>query len=66
MRAATEWGVLKKLMFGSDYPYAAPQETLDGLRRVNDLLHGTVLPPVPLDEIEAIIHRDSLSLLGLD
>lgn len=65
LRLATEWGVLPKLLFGSDFPIITPKETMDGLRRVNTILEGTKLPPVPLDEVEAIIHRDSLSLLGL-
>jgi hypothetical protein len=43
-----------------------PQETIEGTRRVNDILEGTKLPRVPEDEIEAIIHRDSLTLLGLN
>jgi hypothetical protein len=30
LRLATEWGVLDKLLLGSDYPVATPQETIDG------------------------------------
>jgi uncharacterized protein len=66
MRLATEWNVLPKLLFGSDYPVATPAETMAGLRRVNAILEGTKLPRVPEDGIEAIIHRDSLKLLGLE
>jgi predicted TIM-barrel fold metal-dependent hydrolase len=66
LRLATEWGVLPKLLFGSDYPIATPQETIDGTLRVNDILEGTRLPRVPEDELEKIIHRDSLPLLGLE
>lgn len=66
MRLATEWGVLKKLLFASDFPAATPQETIEGTRRVNAIIEGTKLPSVPEDEIEAIIHRDSLKILGLD
>jgi len=65
MRLATEWNVLHKLLLGSDFPIATPQETIDGLRTVNHMLGITGLPPVPQDALEAIIHRDSLSLLGL-
>src|SRR5947209_9391987 len=46
LRAATEWGVLDKLLFGSDFPAATPQETMDELRRVNAILDGTALPRV--------------------
>jgi predicted TIM-barrel fold metal-dependent hydrolase len=65
-RHATEWGVLHKLLFGSDFPIATPQETLDSLSRVNDVIAGTGLPPVPQDELDKIPYRDSLALLGLD
>lgn len=66
LRAATEWGVLDKLLFGSDFPASTPQATLDKLRGVNAIIRGTALPPVPEDKIEEIIHRDSLALLGLE
>jgi uncharacterized protein len=65
-RHATEWGVLHKLLFGSDFPIATPQETLDSLSRVNDAIAGTGLPPGPQDELDKIPYRDSLALLGLD
>lgn len=66
LRLATEWGALGKLLLGSDFPIATPAETIDGLRRVNDPIAGTALPSVPLDQIEELIHRDSLALLGLE
>jgi predicted TIM-barrel fold metal-dependent hydrolase len=65
MRMAAEWGVLDKLLFGSDFPASTPQETMARLRAVNDPIRGTALPPVPEEKIEEIIHRDSLALLGL-
>ncbi|HEY7029896.1 MAG TPA: amidohydrolase family protein [Thermomicrobiales bacterium] len=64
-RLATEWNVLHKLLFGSDFPIASPQETMDALWRVNDITEGTKLPRVPEDALDAILHRDSLALLGL-
>ncbi len=64
-RLATEWGVLDKLLFGSDFPVATPQETMEALGKVNDVIKGTSLPPVPEEELERILHRDSLALLGL-
>jgi uncharacterized protein len=66
LRLATEWGALDKLLFGSDFPIATPAETAAGLRRVNDPVAGTSLPPVPLDKIEVLIERDPLPLLGLE
>jgi predicted TIM-barrel fold metal-dependent hydrolase len=66
MRLATEWGVLDKLLFGSDFPIATPAETAAGLRAVNDPIAGTKLPPIPLEQIEELIERDPLPLLGLE
>jgi predicted TIM-barrel fold metal-dependent hydrolase len=65
-RLAYEWGALGKLLFGSDLPIATPRETMDALEKVNDLTTGTWLPRVPEAELEAILHRDSLALLGLE
>ncbi len=65
-RLAYEWGATGKLLFGSDLPVATPKETMDALWRVNELAEGTRLPRVPEQELEAILHRDSLALLGLD
>ena len=65
-RHAAEWGVLHKLLFGSDYPIASPKETLENLWKVNDILEGTALPRVPMEEIEKIPERNSLELLGLE
>lgn len=63
---AHEWGVMHKLLFGSDFPIATPQETMDALWRVNDVIEGTKLPRVPEAELAKILYRDSLGLLGLE
>ena len=63
---AMEYGVLDRLLFGTDYPFTTPASTIDALRRVNDMVEGTRLPRIPVDRIEALIHRDALPLLGLD
>ena len=62
-----EWNALDKLMFGSDFPAAGtPVESMAMLRSVNDVVEGTGLPRIPEREIEAIIQRNSLELLGLE
>jgi predicted TIM-barrel fold metal-dependent hydrolase len=66
MVKAGEWGVLDKIIFGTDYPITEVQETIDHLRQVNRIVEGTPLPKVDPEAIEAIIHRDALALLGLD
>jgi predicted TIM-barrel fold metal-dependent hydrolase len=65
MLIASEWGVLGKLLLGSDYPVATPAQTIEGLRGVNAIARRAGLPEIPADEIEEIIHRDALALLGL-
>jgi len=62
-----EWGVLDKLLLGSDFPaVATPAATMEMLRKVNNIVDGTNLPRIPSEEIEGIIQRDSLALLGLE
>jgi predicted TIM-barrel fold metal-dependent hydrolase len=65
LRLATEWNVLDKLVFGSDYPVATPRETLDGTLAVNRVIQGTGLPPVDVDALQAALERDTLALLGV-
>ncbi len=65
MRLAYEWSVINKLLFGTDYPFTTPQETIDGLHHLDRFIRQHHLPEVPLELIEGIIHRDALSLLGL-
>lgn len=61
-----EYGVWNKLLFGSDYPFTTVNATIRDLRCMNDMLVGTGLPRVQLEQIEKLIERDSLQLLGLD
>lgn len=61
-----EYGVWGKLLFGTDYPFTTVDATIKGLRSMNDMLEGTALPRLNMKDIEAMIHRDSLSLLGIE
>jgi hypothetical protein len=60
-----EYGVWHKLLFGTDYPFTNVNATIDGLRKLNRMLGGTALPRLSETEIEAMIGRDALGLLGL-
>ena len=60
-----EYGVWDKLLFGTDYPFTTVDASLAGLRSLNNMLEGTALPRLDADEIESVIHRDSLSILNL-
>jgi len=66
MMLAQEWGVLHKLFFGTDYPVSTPQENLDVLHNPNRIVEGTSLPRISETAMKEIIHRDVLSLLGLE
>ncbi len=63
---AQEYGVWHKLLFGTDYPFTTVNATIEGLRKLNDFTRGTGLPRLDEAQIEALIYRDSLSLLGLE
>lgn len=63
---AMEWGAMGKLLLGSDFPIATAGETIEGLRRVNDVVEGTRMPRIPEELLDAIVHADALAALGLD
>ena len=57
---------MHKLLFGSDFPVTTPEYAMRKLRGVNDILEGTKLPRISLEQIEQIIHADALNILGLE
>ena len=66
MRVFHEFSATHKMLFGSDWTLWTPQETMDGLRAIPRFAKEHNLPPIPEDEIEAIINRNSLELLDLE
>lgn len=60
-----EYGVWGKLLFGTDYPFTNINDTIGGLHKLNSMLEGTAFPRLNDAEMSAMIHRDSLALLGL-
>ncbi len=63
---AQEYGVLGRLLFGSDYPFTTPAATIEALRGVNAMVAGTALPRLSEAAMESLIHRDTLRLLNLE
>lgn len=61
-----EYGVWHKVLLGSDYPFTTISASLQGMRNMNRMLEGTNLPRLDMDKMEAMFHRDSLRLLGID
>ena len=66
MRRFHEWGVTSKILFASDWPVTLPQDNIDYLRRLNKFAKDHHLPGIPEDEIEGIINRDALDVLGVE
>lgn len=64
MVTAYEYGVTHKLLLGSDFPSATVEQTVAGLRRVNDVVAGTPLPPIPVDVQDEIIHANWRRFFG--
>ena len=60
-----EYGVWHKVLFGTDYPFTTVVATLEGMRKMNNMLEGTALPRLDMDKMEQMFERDSLSLLGI-
>ena len=58
--------VMHKLLFGTDFPFCTVDQSIQALRTVNRFAEGTGMPRIPEEEIEGIIHRDALALLGLE
>lgn len=65
LRAAVEYRITDRLLFGTDYPFATVEQTAEALRNVDRIVHGTGLPPIGEEVVEAIIERDSFALMGL-
>jgi predicted TIM-barrel fold metal-dependent hydrolase len=60
-----EYGVWSKVLFGTDYPFTTVNATIEGVRGLNKMVQGTSLPRLDEKQIENMIYRDSLALLGL-
>jgi predicted TIM-barrel fold metal-dependent hydrolase len=65
LRLVQDYGVWHKVLFGSDYPFTTVDASVEGLRRVAAVAGIPGLDPLDRDQVEAIIHRDALPLLGL-
>ncbi len=64
--SAYQYGVMDKLLFGSDFPYTSATTAIESLYRINQLVTGTNLPTVPRQQLVAIVERDAIGLLDID
>lgn len=63
--SAYQYGVMDKLLFGSDFPYTGVTDCIEKLYSLNQIAQGTNLPMVPRESLRGIVERDSMTLLGL-
>lgn len=63
--AAHEYGVMGKLLFGSDFPFRSPAACIEALYSVNQFSHSGTLPAIPREQLRGIVERDALQLLGI-
>jgi predicted TIM-barrel fold metal-dependent hydrolase len=63
--SAYQYGVIDKLLFGSDFPYTNATDCIEALYSINQIAQGTHLPVVPREALRGIVEREALALLGL-
>lgn len=66
LMAAYEYGVMDKLLFGSDFPYRSPAACIEALYSINQISLGTNLVTIPRERLRCIVERDTLTLLGIE
>jgi len=66
MRLLCEYRAEGNVLFGSDFPATTTADSIQGVRALNETVAGSNLPPVPESMIEEILHRDALTLLGIE
>ncbi|WP_437200813.1 amidohydrolase family protein [Planctomicrobium sp. SH664] len=64
-QTAREYGVEHKLIFGSDFPSATPEQAIAGLWKVNDIIQGTQFPRFPEEAIHRIIYENWKQVINL-
>lgn len=62
---AIEYGVEHKLIFGSDFPSATPEQVIAGQWKVNDIVAGTRFPTVPEETIHKMIYENWKQVIEL-
>ncbi len=65
LATAIEYGVGQKILFGSDYPFAKVDDSVEYLYDASRMATQAGLPPIPEAFIEEMLQRDSLLVLGM-
>jgi len=62
---AHQFGVIDRLLFGSDFPFLNASEGIEIIYSVNHYTMGTNLPGIPREALRGIVERDTLQVLGI-
>jgi predicted TIM-barrel fold metal-dependent hydrolase len=66
LSAAKEYGVLYKILFGSDSPMVSAVSSAEGLRTAVDQMGRVSLTSITDEELNDIMHRPTFELLGIE
>ena len=62
LMCAQEYKIADKVFFGTDFPFARVDESVEGLIHINDQLEGTSLPRVSEETITRILESNPLKI----
>lgn len=62
---AYELEVMRKLLFGSRFPFTSPAAAIEALYSLNQISHGTSLPNIPRESLRAIVESNATAVLGV-
>jgi predicted TIM-barrel fold metal-dependent hydrolase len=65
LSAAKEYGVLGKVLFGSDSPMVAAERAVESLHKVVARMQQIAYTPITDEELHDLLHRPSFELLGI-
>jgi predicted TIM-barrel fold metal-dependent hydrolase len=65
LSAAKEYGVLGKVLFGSDSPMVAAERAVESLHKVVARMQQVAYTPITDEELHDLLHRPSFELLGI-
>ena len=62
--AGQAYRVMPKLLFGTDFPFATTNESIESLRNANQVAAPS-MPQISSSAIKEILARDAFALLGI-
>ncbi len=65
LQAAAQQDVIHRLLLGSGFPFARPEDVMASLYHINGMVRGTLMPSIPRQDLKALVHRDAFECLGI-